>query len=197
MTARLRYINSSKASRFHMIRFWRIHTINLTASQTAVNNNSKVTKDILIILFAPYIFDISLLAFTKQTESPYILNSSNQNAVAVVDLVLDDLCGEAGVARRSPSESLILILYADRLVSRAGSGTSQKREAAFLRLIRPGLADDLRVIHHRIFTVVAERDDALRDADHIRRHADTGLTVRPQRVQQIPPEEDIFLDGGL
>ena len=102
MTARLRYINSSKASRFHMIRFWRFHTTILTASQTAVNNNSKITKDIFIILFAPYIFDLAHFAFTKQTESPYILNSSNQNAVAVVDLMLDDLRGEAGIARRSP-----------------------------------------------------------------------------------------------
>ena len=62
----------------------------------------------------------------------------------MVDLVLNDLCGEACIARRSPCEALILILYADRLVSGAGSGTSQKREAAFLRLICAGLADDLR-----------------------------------------------------
>lgn len=62
--------------------------------------------------------------------------SSNQNSVAVIDLVLNDLRGEAGIARRPPSEALILILYADRLVARAGSGTSEQREAAFLRLIR-------------------------------------------------------------
>ena len=37
----------------------------------------------------------------------------------------------------------------------------------------------------------------LRDADHIRRHADAGIPVRHERVQQIPPDEDIFLHGGL
>ena len=89
---------------------------------------------------------------------------SNQNAVAVVDLMLYDLGGEAGVARRSPCESLILILYADRLVSRAGTGTSQEREAAFLRLISTGPADDLRVIHHRIFAVVINGDDSFGNA---------------------------------
>ena len=123
--------------------------------------------------------------------------SSNQNTVAVIDLMLNDLRGEAGVARRPPSEALILILYADRLISGAGSGASQEREAAFLRLICAGPADDLRVIHHRIFAVVTERDDALRDADHIRRHADAGFLMRHERVQQIPPDEGILLYGGL
>ena len=53
-----------------------------------------------------------------------------------------DLCGEACIARRSPCEALILILYADRLVSRAGTGTTQEREAALLRLIRAGYQND-------------------------------------------------------
>ena len=120
-----------------------------------------------------------------------------QYAVAVVDLVLDDLGGEAGVACRFPYEAGALIFDTDGLVSYGRSGTAEQGETAFLGLIHPRLADDLGIVHHGVFAVIAERDDALRHADHICRHADAGLTVHHERVEQVPPDEDIILDSIL
>ena len=100
-----------------------------------------------------------------------------QYAVAVVDLVLDDLGGEAGVARGFPCEAVVLIPHADGFVARGRSGTAEQGETAFLGLIHPGFAHDFGIIHYGVSAVVAESNDTLCHAYHIRRHADTVLSL--------------------
>lgn len=71
---------------------------------------------------------------------------SNQNSLAVVDLVLDDLRCPAGEGLEPCLELLILPLHLDspEAFCLPGAGVGQ---AALLGLIRPGLFDNDRIKH--------------------------------------------------
>ena len=100
----------------------------------------------------------------------------------MIDLVLNDLRRPAGERFNARLELLVLPLHLDGLITlcfpRAGQG-----QAALLRVIRRGFFDDHGIEHDHVCTNVVERDDALVDADHIRRHAHAAILVRGQRVQ--------------
>ena len=115
----------------------------------------------------------------------------------MVDLVLDDLRGKSCVTCGFPCEAIVLKLHADGLVASGRSRSSEQGETAFLRLKDPRLAHDLGIIHHGVSAVIIECDDPFGDADHIRCHADARFTVRHERVEKIPPDEDILLCRSL
>lgn len=70
-----------------------------------------------------------------------------QNPVAVVDLVLDDLCGEARKRFGFPLKFIVLILHFDRFVSCGFSRRAEERQTALLGFIRRGFKGNLGVIH--------------------------------------------------
>ena len=100
----------------------------------------------------------------------------------MVDFVLNDLRCPAGERLDARLELLVLPLHLDGLkplhFPRAG-----QRQAALLRVIRRGLFDDHGVEHDHVLTNVVERNNALVDTDHIRRHAHTAILVRGEGVQ--------------
>ena len=113
-----------------------------------------------------------------------LFDALDQNAVAVVDLVLDDLGGEAGEGFDSRLYGEILVAHLDGAIARRGA-RARKRQAAFFRLVGAGARDDLGIQHGHVRAAVVEDDDAFELADHVRRHADAGMTMRLQRVQQV------------
>ena len=100
----------------------------------------------------------------------------------MVNFMLNDLRRPAGERFNARLELLILPLHLDGLITlcfpRAGQG-----QAALLRVIGRGFFDDHGIEHDHVCTNVVERDDALVDANHIRRHAHAATLVRGQRVQ--------------
>ena len=121
---------------------------------------------------------------------------SDDNTLAMVDLMLDNLCGPAGEGFQSRLELFVLVLHLDGLPA-ARFARAGQRQTALLGLIAAGLLDDLRVEHHHIRSLVIERDDALVHADHVRRHADTAVLVRFERFQQVGCGLDIVRRGLL
>ena len=102
----------------------------------------------------------------------------------MVKFMLNDLCRPAGKCFDARLELLILPLHLDGLVALCFPRAGQ-RQAALLRVIRRGFFDDHGIEHDHVCTNVVERDDALVDANHIRRHAHAAILVRGERVQQI------------
>ena len=100
----------------------------------------------------------------------------------MVNLMLNDLRCPAGECPDARLELLILPLHLDGLkplrFPRAGQG-----QAALLRVIGRGFFDDHGIEHDHVITIVVERNNALVDADHIRRHAHAAVLVRGQRVE--------------
>ena len=94
----------------------------------------------------------------------------------MVDLVLDDLRRPAGEGFEARLEFFVLPLDFDGLealcLARAGEG-----QAALLGVVGAGLFDDGGVEHEHVFAVIFKSDDALVDADHVRRHADAAVLV--------------------
>ena len=119
-----------------------------------------------------------------------------KNTLAVVDLVLNDLCRPAGEGLEPRLEFLILPLYFNSLetlrFSCAGEG-----QAALLGLIGPGLPDDDGIEHDHVVALVVKDDDTLIDADHIRRHAYTAILMGDQCIQQILRHNQIVCRGGF
>ena len=64
-------------------------------------------------------------------------------------------------------------------------GGAGEGQAPLLRLIGPGLLDDLRVEHDHVGPLIVKGDDALADADHVGCHAYTAGLVVLQRLQQV------------
>ena len=81
-----------------------------------------------------------------------------------------------------------LILHLDGFISLTLTWAAEKRQTAFLGIVRTILLDDLGVEHHGIrgspSALVEKGDDALAHTNHIRRHANAGFLVRHQRVKQ-------------
>ena len=97
---------------------------------------------------------------------------SDQLPLTVVDLVLDDLGCPAGEGLKADLELLVLVLHFDGFPAFCLSGTGEG-ETTFLRLVRPGFLDDLRVKHHHIFALVVKDNNPFVDADHVGCHAHT------------------------
>ena len=105
----------------------------------------------------------------------------DQNAVAVVHFVLDNLGSPAVVKSGAGLHFFILELYPNGAVAGAFAGAAQQGQAAFFRLKRAGAVDDLGIEHNRVSrgrgAFVPEGDDALANADHVGGHANTTVLV--------------------
>lgn len=115
----------------------------------------------------------------------------DDNAVAVVHFMLDDLCGPAG--ERSPLQLPIHVteLHFDFLVP-GGFADAGEGKASLFRLEGFLCREDFRVEHDHIHDAHAHNDDVLPDANHVGRHAHAPVAVRPQSVHQIPANRHIF-----
>ena len=121
----------------------------------------------------------------------------DQNTVAVVDLMLDDLGGEAGIGLAVRAEGHIPELHLDGLPADRLPGAGEGK-ASLLRLIGPaGAVRDDRVQHGDGEAVQADGDDALMDADHVGGHAQAMVQMGTQGVQQVPGNIQVFLGGRL
>ena len=99
----------------------------------------------------------------------------------MIHLMLNDLCRPAGEVFRTCLHIQGLILHLDGLIALTLTGAAEKRQAAFLGVVRTVLLDDFGIEHHRICrsssALVMKGDDALTHADHIRRHANATFLV--------------------
>ena len=110
---------------------------------------------------------------------------SDQDAVAVVHLMLDDLGGPAGVGLQPGLEVQILIADLDLLEAFGFPGAAQQGQTALLGFVFPGGGNDLRIQHQGEILSVGKDDDPFGHTDHIGGHADTGGPVGGDGVQQI------------
>ena len=119
----------------------------------------------------------------------------------MIYFVLNNLRRPAGVGLDAGLEFRGLELYLDGFIAFARPRTAEKGQTAFLGVVRAVLLDDLGIEHNRIrrssSALVKKGDDALLYADHIRRHADTSLLVRHQRVKQVLRDLQIFFRCDL
>ena len=106
----------------------------------------------------------------------------DEDAVAVIDLMLDDLRRPAGERFNARLELLILPLHLDGLITLCFPRAGQ-RQAALLRVIRRRFFDDHGVEHDHVRANIVKRDNALVTAYHICRHAHATVLVRDQRIQ--------------
>lgn len=116
----------------------------------------------------------------------------DDNSIAVVHFMLDNLCSPAG--ERSPLQLPIHVpeFHLDFFVS-GGFADTGKGEAAFFRLEGVLCREDSRIEHDHIHDAHVYYDDALSDTDHVGRHAHASVSVRLQGVHQIPADCHIFL----
>ena len=107
----------------------------------------------------------------------------------MIHLMLNNLRRPASEVFRARLHVQGLILHLDGLIALTLTGAAEKRQTAFLGVVRAVLFDDFRIEHHGICrsssTLVEKGDDALAHTNHIRRHADTAFPVRYQRIKQV------------
>ena len=119
----------------------------------------------------------------------------------MINLMLNDLRRPAGEIFRTCLHFQGLILHLDSFISLAFAGAAEKRQTAFLGVVRSVSLDDFGIEHHRVFrnssAIVEKGDNALTHADHICRHADTTFSVSHQRVKQVLGDLQIFFRCNL
>ena len=100
----------------------------------------------------------------------------------MIHLMLNDLRRPAGEVFCASLHIQGLILYLDGFISFTLTGAAEKRQTAFLSVVRAVLFDDLGIEHHgvcRSSSILIEKgDDTLAHANHIRCHADAAFLVR-------------------
>ena len=109
-------------------------------------------------------------------------SSLDDNALAMVDFVLDNLGSPAGKSFESCLELFVLISDFDGMKALCLAGTGE-RQAALLRLVGTGSFDDLRMKHSHVGTLSVKDDDAFVHTDHVSCHAHASLLVSFQRFQ--------------
>ena len=114
----------------------------------------------------------------------------------MIHFMLNDLRRPACEVFRACLHLQGLILNLDGLIAFAFSWAAEKRQTAFLGVVRTVLLDDLGIEHHRIgrssSALIEKRDNALAHTNHIRRHADTAFSMRHQRIKQVLRDLQIF-----
>ena len=98
--------------------------------------------------------------------------------------MLDDLRRPAGERAHARLQPLILPLDLDAAPT-PGRALARQRQAALLRCVRLGPAENDGVEHDGGRAVVVKDNDAPAHADHVGGHADARLPVRGERVAQI------------
>lgn len=118
----------------------------------------------------------------------------DDDAFAVVALVLDDLCHKVREAACMLVPGIVSVGYADAAVARAGA-CAFKREAGFLGLILVVLLDNAGVEHYKCARALGYGDHAFALADHVcgKPHAFMGMGGK--RACQVAPDGDIFWRG--
>lgn len=106
---------------------------------------------------------------------------SNDNTIAVIDFVLNDLCCPAFECMALLLPVDVEIFYLDFFVARAFSCASQGK-TAFLCLIFPFSGNDNGIEHGNIHETHADRNDTFFHTDHIRRQTHTAGFVCLQGV---------------
>ncbi len=109
---------------------------------------------------------------------------SDQNAVTVVDLMLDDLSSPAGKGFEPFLKGFVLIPHFDGTVPFCLPCTGERQTTLF-SLVRAGELDDFGVEHDHGRSVVIENDNSLGYADHVCRHPHSPPGIRLEGVQQI------------
>lgn len=106
-----------------------------------------------------------------QKKVRFICTVLNDDAICMVDLVLNDLGGITCELLLFIVEGKILIGNRDVFVACGLSGTAQA-QAAFFCFIRTGSGGDDRIHHAENRRTCAENNDPFQYTDHIRSHAD-------------------------
>lgn len=112
---------------------------------------------------------------------------SDDDAVAVIHLVLDDLRGPAGERGMTLAHTAVLICHLDAPVPQRAA-LALERQAPLGGVERAIGGGDARVEHRgdpAAQLLIHEHDDRLGLADHVRRHADAAAAVGLQRVAQV------------
>ena len=119
----------------------------------------------------------------------------DQNAIAVVNLVLNNLGCPAGEGFQPGLKGCILVLYLDFLKPLCFPGAAQQGQTALLGFIFTGSIDDFRIQHDHVSSFAVKGDDAFINTDHIGGHAHTFFLVGGQGVQQILGNLQILRSG--
>ena len=119
----------------------------------------------------------------------------------MIHFMLNDLRRPAGEVFRACLHFQCLILHLDGLIELALTGAAEKRQTAFLCVIRAVLLDDLGIEHYRVFrsssALVKKGDNALAYTYHIRRQTNTAFSVRHKRIKQVLGDLQIFFCSNL
>ena len=115
----------------------------------------------------------------------------DNDSIAVVDLVLDYLGGEAGEGLDALLKLLVEPAHLYRAVAPSLAGAVE-RQAALLGLICARLLYNFGVEHDLKFALVVKGNDALTYADHVRRHAHAAVLVGDERVEKILRRAEIL-----
>ena len=121
---------------------------------------------------------------------------SYDDPVAVVDLVLYDLRRPAGEGLEAGLKLFVLPLNLDAAEALRFPHAGE-RKTALLGVESAGALHYDGVQHDHIFAVVLKGDDALFNADHVRRHADAAVLVAYERVQKVLRRAEVVGRGGV
>ena len=106
----------------------------------------------------------------------------DQYAVYVIDFVLDNLGGKACEYAGFLFEAFVFIGNLYGVIALGFSGTAQKGEAAFFRLVFTDFHGDFGIKHDYGAKTVIEYNDAFSDTDHIGGHTYAGVFMEKERV---------------
>ena len=114
----------------------------------------------------------------------------------MIHLMLNDLCRPTSEVFRACLHFQGLILHLDGLITFTLTRAAEKRQTAFLGVVRAVLLDDFGIEHYGVCrsssALVKKDDDAFAHTNHIRRHADTTFSVCYQRIKQVLCDLQIF-----
>lgn len=106
------------------------------------------------------------------------------NPVAMIHFMLNNLCHPAGIFPMLLLEMLIEVIDFYLLISRTWA-CPVERQTSLFHLIRACFLCDNRIHHRELERSACHDDDILLYADHIGRHADTMVQIRPECIEQI------------
>lgn len=106
------------------------------------------------------------------------------NPVAMIHFMLDNLRHPAGIFPMLLLEMLIEVIDFYLLISRTWA-CPVERQTSLFHLIRARFLRDNRIHHRELERSACHDDDILLYADHIGRHADTMVQIRPECIEQI------------
>ncbi len=120
---------------------------------------------------------------------------SNNNPIAMVDFVLNNLRGEALIGLNPCLERAGLVLHLDALVPLAWAGALQ-RKASFFGLVPAACLDDFGVEHQQKIAVVIHHNHPYLRANHVGGQPHTAVGVGGKGVEQILRGGQVGSGGG-